>query len=154
MTESDRLHLSDLTARATSNDPGVWPEFDLTSLLTGEATLDREHAELIGILRQLWQMARRPEHHTEFFDLFSKLGGRLFNHFENEEKIIASFGFPESLLRLHAISRDEIIQQYVQINIELMQGVIPNPEVVPFVIRDWILDHLKNDMTLWHARQV
>ena len=153
MTGSDRLNSPSLATSTTAHDPGFWPEFDLASLLTGVTTLDREHAELIGVLRQLRQLAGRPERHTDFFDLFSELGGRLFKHFKNEETIITSFGFPDSQLRLHAISRDEIIQQYVQINIDLMQGKIPDPEAVVVVIRGWILDHLvRNDMRLWSGQ--
>lgn len=91
-------------------------------------------------------MADTPERHADFFDFISRLGGgRLFKNFNNEDNVIASFGFTVSQLRLHAFSCDDIVRKYIQISKELMQGRVP--ETVVILVSNWILDHLvKNDM--------
>lgn len=111
-------------------------------LLIGVPVIDDEHRELA---RQLDELVGNPQDlpdSANFLETLSQLGGQINAHFNNEERFFKSLGMPEALVSSHVQAHTDILVQYTQLNIDLMQGKAPNRTDVLRLIKDWIIGHI------------
>ena len=112
------------------------------SLLTGVPSIDAEHAELIAQLDSLDANIQVRLDSATFSETLSQLGSQITAHFNNEESIFKSFGMPEEVVASHVQAHTEILEQYTQLNMDLMQDKVLSRSVVLRMIKDWIIGHV------------
>ncbi|MEI7429519.1 MAG: hemerythrin family protein [Betaproteobacteria bacterium] len=113
-------------------DPLMW---------IGVPLIDLEH---LSLLSQLNRMIDNPDEllgSQEFIDVLTGMGGELSAHFYNEEQLLASCGMPESDVEQHLHAHTEILEQYAELNFDLMEAKPLNRADVLRMIRDWINGH-------------
>ena len=98
------------------------------------------------------ELAPSCDQSDSFFDLFSAIGQKMFNHFAHEETIISKLTIPEDQARLHCLAHMEIIQQYTQLNLDIMHGKVLERWRIINMMRDWIVIHcIRHDLKLKSA---
>ena len=119
------------------------------TLLLGIPSIDKEHADLVA---QLDLLIGDPDAHPDseaFSQILSRLGQQISAHFTTEEAVFLSFGMPTALVSNHIQAHNNILEQYARLNLDLMQGRIPNRFDTLLSIKGWIVDYVLNhDLTL------
>jgi hemerythrin-like metal-binding protein len=113
-----------------------------SSLLTNVSSIDREHFELVSLLDALINNHDAHPDTDAFSEIMGRLGGQLGTHFRNEEKILKLFAKPESELLSHSQAHTDILDQYVQMNLDLMEGKALSRDDALVAIKRWIITHL------------
>jgi len=115
----------------------VSPEFRI-----GLPAIDAEHGVLMESLRRL-HLAPRDEPRSEpFLEVISLLGQQLILHFGNEEKHLNSCGLPNDEIRNHIRAHNHILEQYAQLQDDLMADKDINQSSVLTMIQHWIVTHI------------
>jgi hemerythrin-like metal-binding protein len=112
------------------------------SLRIGVPSIDNEHHALMS---QLDRLNRNPEAHPRseaFLDILNQLGEQIGAHFENEEAYLRSCGMPHEKVAEHVQAHTEILDQYVRLNLDLMEGKPVTRADVLLMIKRWIVDHV------------
>lgn len=124
-------------------DPDTLHRTDLESaLLIGEASIDKEHQALLRqleILMESDQTSPDTEGHSE---LLSQLGREITEHFSHEEALCKALGMPAAEAERHQQAHTRIVEQYVQLNLDLMRGIIPDHQQVAHLVGEWIVGHI------------
>ncbi len=113
-------------------------------LLIGVPSIDQEHADLVV---ELDALANDPQAHPEgnaFSTTLGRLGAKIGEHFANEEKVLKSIGMADDEFSQHAVAHDEILEEYTQLNFDLMDGKVFERSAVLASIRGWIIDHIRS----------
>ena len=126
-----------IESKLSSAAPTVDP-----SLLTGVPSIDEEHAELVSLLNSLSATIQVKLDSAAFSESLSQLGSQINTHFYNEERIFKSFSMPEDVVLSHVRAHTEILEQYTQLNIDLMQDKVLSRSVILRMIKDWIIGHV------------
>lgn len=114
------------------------------SLRIGLPSIDDEHQALFAQLDVLANN-RQAQPDGEVFSLvLVRLGEQIRGHFDNEEKILHSIGMVGDEISQHVFAHDEILEEYAQLNIDLMQGKALARCAVLESIRNWIIDHVRS----------
>lgn len=111
-------------------------------MLIGVRSIDEAHEELIGQLDLLMSDADALVDSVHFSEIFSQLGLAITEHFRDEEAVFKALPMPTDLVAGHIQAHNDILRQYTQINLDLMDGIRPGRADVLAMIRAWILDHL------------
>ena len=116
---------------------------DLASLtLIGAASIDKEH---LALFAQLDRLHGNPSAHPDteaFLEVFSRLGRQISAHFDSEEGILKACGMPPDQIAAHVQAHDEILEQYAQLNLDLMEGKKLTRSEALLTIKRWIIDHV------------
>jgi hemerythrin-like metal-binding protein len=127
-----------------SNIPSGSHRFDIDrSMKTGVASIDREHEALFA---QLDRLLENPQAHPEsepFADVLSHLGPQISAHFDSEERILKSCGMPAHEVAEHVDAHTGILEQYAQMNCDLMEGKALARTEALRMVESWIVDHLR-----------
>lgn len=113
-----------------------------TSLLLGVSAIDSEHDELV---RQVDSYLSKPDteiNSERFTDFLSQLGNQLRKHFTNEESYLKTLPMPANEIAGHVEAHTTILQQYTQLNIDLMHGKNLNHGDILLMIKGWIFGHV------------
>ena len=112
------------------------------SLLIGVPSIDKEHHDLILQLDRL--MSNLSTHHdTESFSkVLGLIGGQIKTHFVNEESVFKSIGMPETDVTSHVQAHGHILEQYTQLNLDLMQDKAFDQSEAIRMIKGWIIGHV------------
>lgn len=113
-----------------------------SSLLIGESSIDSEHHKLISQLDALIDAPGPLIDSAVFSEVLSQLGQQIDAHFDNEEKILALFHMPVDEIRLHVQAHSDILEQYIQLNFDLMAGETLSRTGVIEMIKGWIIHHV------------
>lgn len=118
-------------------------------LLIGVPAIDKEHGELA---RQLDELVANPQDQPDsanFLETLSQLGGQINAHFNSEEKFFKSLGMPDALVSNHVQAHTDILVQYTQLNMDIMQMKVPDRADVLKLIKNWIIEHIvRHDLTI------
>ena len=118
-------------------------------LLIGVPAIDKEHGELA---RQLDALTANPQDQPDsanFLETLSQLGVQINTHFNNEERLFKSLGMPEALVSSHLRAHTDILVQYTQLNMDIMQKEVPDRADVLKLIKNWIIEHIvRHDLTI------
>lgn len=119
----------------------TWTE----QLSVGNATLDSEHQNLIGMINSV-EHALRTGNETALLRAFKLLTDCARLHFMNEEKIVQAAEFPvEYHKRTHQYLQKEL--QYIREELEAKSGMWSEGAVEHFsrMLGSWLMDHLSMD---------
>lgn len=112
------------------------------SLMTGVASIDAEHGTLIDSLRRLHLAPAGETRSESFLEVISQLGQQLIQHFDNEEKIIRTCDMPVTEVDEHILAHNEILEQYAQLQDDLMSGRHLAQAEILEMIQHWIMTHV------------
>lgn len=112
------------------------------SLMVGIPSIDAEHLELIARLDSVLSDPHAHPDSDAFSEYLSKLGHLLVSHFTHEEKLLVATGMPADEISEHIHVHGEILEQYTQLNFDLMQGKAYDKISVLTMIKDWIVTHV------------
>lgn len=111
-------------------------------LLIGVPSIDREHHELVRHLDRLIYNDNVIPDSAHFSEVFSQLGGLIIKHFNSEETVIRSCGMPLEEIHVHVQAHDAILEQYTQLNDDLMGDKARTMSEIAATMKNWIIDHL------------
>ena len=112
------------------------------SLLLGVPSIDSEHDDLV---KQLDKLASQPDaipNSERFTSILSQLADQINSHFTSEEKFFKSLPMPADEIASHVKAHTDILNQYAQLNFELMQGKALNRTDILVLIKSWIVEHV------------
>lgn len=112
------------------------------SLLIGVPAIDSEHRKLFDRLDRLIADPKAPPESEAFSSVLSELGMMLLEHFRLEETQFQALGMPQDLVRDHLQAHTEIIDQYTQLNLDLMHGKSVDRTEALRMIQGWVLGHV------------
>lgn len=115
----------------------------LNALKTGNKRIDDEHADLFVALEKL-QKAVQSEgiQSAQFSEIFSRIGLDLARHLRDEESLFIDSDMPVEDVFKHIKAHVQIMEEFSQLNMELMQGKFIDDITVINQARQWILNHL------------
>lgn len=116
----------------------------------GLPEIDRQHGQLIDQLNHLIAGAQASLSSETLVDVLSNLGGELADHFRFEESLFEALGMPQKHRAEHTTAHEEILAQYVELNLALMNGTCraSHAEIL-LLVRRWVTGHiLKYDIHL------
>jgi hemerythrin-like metal-binding protein len=108
----------------------------------GVPSIDREHHDLVVRLERLINHDDVTPNSARFSEVFSELGRLLAAHFRNEENLFKSCGMPLDDIEAHIDAHHAILEQYVQMNDDLMQGKERPMMEIAAMIKNWVIGHL------------
>lgn len=117
-------------------------EENLVSLEIGDRLIDREHEWLLRCLQHLLDTPESLHGRDEFFDSLGQLGTELSRHFAHEEALMKSLKMPADLVAEHVKAHLVIIEQYAELNLDLMFGRQHAKNTLVRMVGAWILDHI------------
>ena len=110
-------------------------------LLTGDASVDEEHYELIMQLNSLLDNPEARPGTEHFSEKLSQLVGQINAHINDEEQFFMSLSMPADVTRRHIEAHTEIIDQYTRLNLDLMHGKKLDRYDVLRMIKGWVIEH-------------
>lgn len=112
------------------------------SLRTGIPAIDQEHHELVCALDWLLNNEDASPGTEGFSRAINHIGLLLKSHFVKEEEVFVSLGMPEVDVLRHAEAHRRILDQYNQVNDEIIKGEKKSRSEVLRLFRGWIIDHI------------
>ena len=113
------------------------------SLLIGLPSIDQEHSALLAQFNRLLENHPGETTSESFSDVLSRLGPQISAHFDSEERILKTSGMPADQVADHVHAHTVILEQYTQMNCDLMEGkALAWPDALRMV-KGWIIDHLQ-----------
>lgn len=112
------------------------------TLQTGLPSIDAEHGALIESLRRLHLAPTGQARSEAFLEIISQLGQQLIQHFGNEEKHLNSCGMPAAEVHSHFRAHNTIIEQYAQLQYDLMAGKHLDQATILSMVQHWITTHI------------
>ena len=130
-----------------ANLPFVWKD----EYSVGDATIDRQHRDLIGLMNELYDLLSLPvsEQGEGMVDhLFGGLAEYIYTHFAYEEQRMVDARYPENLLAQHRGEHNAIVKKIRHFHIEVAEGNHDAlQELLPFLYGDWLIHHIcESDM--------
>ena len=113
------------------------------SLALGVPSIDREHFALLAHLDRLLINESALPGSEAFSEALGRIGPQISTHFENEEGYMRRCGMPPDDVAAHVAAHHQILEQYVQLNYDLMKGRVPTRSDALQMIRAWIVDHVR-----------
>lgn len=113
------------------------------SMLIGVPSIDREHSALISQLNRLIENPLAEPDSESFAEILSLLGPQISSHFDDEEMVLKTCGMPAAEVAEHVEAHTEILEQYAQMNCDLMEGKPLSRSDALREVKDWIVDHLR-----------
>lgn len=112
------------------------------ALQLGVPAIDGQHRSLIDVLDRLVTDDQAVPGSERFSDVVTRLGHDLGLHFEFEERALQRLDMPAAQVEAHVAAHGAILQQYVELNFELMrQDLVVRSDVIARV-RSWVLEHI------------
>lgn len=111
--------------------------------LIGEPTIDKEHHELFDLINAFhthWQEDRKR---SEIANILSKLVKYAELHFQHEEAIMATAGYP--LLDEHRAVHEKLFLSIFQLNEGYMNNLRGIEMDTMKFVRDWLIQHIINN---------
>jgi hemerythrin len=128
----------------TANTPPTSFRIDVDpSMLIGVHSIDREHFALLTQLNRLIENPLADPASESFVDVLSHLGPQISAHFDSEEGVLKSCGMPAHEVAEHVEAHTAILEQYAQMNCDLMEGKTLARSEALREVKDWIVDHLQ-----------
>lgn len=101
-----------------------------------------EHRALFRQLDRLVENTHATPDSESFTEALTHLGVQIRAHFGNEEAVMQSFGLPDHDLAAHVEAHSEILRQYTDLNLALMNEKKLERSKVLAMIKQWIIEHL------------
>lgn len=111
-------------------------------LAVGIPSIDAEHRQLINELNRLARAPQGSATSEPFSENISRIGQIIIEHFQNEEEILGKHGLDHEEIVRHINAHNRIVEQFTQLQFDLMSGKAVKCEEVLAMIRSWIVTHL------------
>lgn len=111
-------------------------------LAVGIPSIDAEHRQLICELNRLMRAPQNSATSEPFSENISRIGQIIIEHFQHEEEILGKHGLDHDEIVRHVSAHNRIIEQFTQLQFDLMSGKAINCDEVLAMIRSWIVTHL------------
>jgi hemerythrin len=118
-------------------------EFD-NNLITGNATIDEQHKELISRIRQLVSSCENGDGKRKAIQMLDYLNEYTEFHFAAEEKLQEEAGYPE--IEQHKKQHMEFKKTIEEMNDFLLESEGPTEQFISQIERDvvnWLFKHIK-----------
>jgi len=115
-----------------------------SSLLTNVPSIDREHFDLVSLLDSLIDNPNAHPDTEAFSEVLGQLGCQIGAHIKNEERILESFAMPEHELLSHIQAHSDILDQYIQMNLDLIEGKTLFRDDALVIVKHWVITHILN----------
>lgn len=136
--------MDSIISTVTANTPPTSFSIDVApSMLIGVQSIDREHYALLTQLNRLIENPLADPASESFVDVLSHLGPQISAHFDSEEGVLKSCGMPAHEVAEHVEAHTEILEQYAQMNCDLMEGKPLSRSDALLTVKGWIIDHLR-----------
>lgn len=112
------------------------------SLQIGLPAVDRQHRALINELNRLIADTAAVPSSEAFSDILTQIGRQLGAHFGYEESLFEALGLSGEEIARHLAAHEEILSQYVELNIDLMHAQTRTRPEVLAMVRDWVRTHI------------
>lgn len=113
-----------------------------STLHIGLPSIDAEHGILMESLRRLHLAPSGNARSEPFLEVISQLGQQLIQHFDNEEKHLNGCGMPATEVNSHFRAHSTILEQYAQLQDDLMAGKLLDQSAILSMIQHWITTHI------------
>lgn len=110
--------------------------------LLGLPEIDSQH---LALFAQFDRLIGKPHSHPvaePFSEILSQLGRQIDAHFVSEESLLKACGMPPEELAEHLAAHEEILEQYAQLNLDLIAGKGIGQQSILEMVRRWIVDHI------------
>ena len=110
--------------------------------LLGLPEIDSQHLALFTLFDRL---IGKPHSHPvaePFSEILSQLGRQIADHFDSEESLLKACGMPRDELAEHLAAHEKILEEYSQLNLDLMAGKAIGQQSILEMVRRWIVDHI------------
>lgn len=124
-----------------ADDGGDLVQFD-RSLHIGLPAVDKQHGALIGELNRLIAAPAALPSSDLFTDVLSRLGRELGAHFRFEESLFPGLGMHQDEIDTHVAAHQEILSQYVDLNLDMMHSRTRSRADVLVMVRNWVMEHI------------
>lgn len=133
-----------IISTVTANKPATSFRVEVDpSMLIGVQSIDKEHFALLTQLNRLIENPLAEPTSESFAEVLSQLGPQICAHFDSEERVIRSCGMPADEVAEHVEAHTEILEQYAQMNCDLMEGKTLARSEALREVKGWIIDHLR-----------
>lgn len=106
------------------------------------SSIDKEHYDLLSQFNALNSDIDLSAHSARFSEALSRLGQKISTHFDNEEKIFMSSEMSVDAMLAHVQAHSTILEQYTQLNLDLMDGKTFARVELLSMIKHWVIDHI------------
>jgi hemerythrin-like metal-binding protein len=111
-------------------------------LRIGVPSIDSEHFHLVMLLDCLILGPTETSQAERFSEVLHALGQQIAHHFNSEEMFFRSCGMPYHEVSAHIQAHDAILEQYAQLNMDMMANEAQALSGAARMIKQWILGHL------------
>jgi hemerythrin len=111
-------------------------------LMTGNAVIDSEHQELIGLIEQLEFAGSGPEG-ISIAEALDQLTDYVFVHFQMEEKLMRREAYPPDALEAHLAEHRKLDQRTRELVQEYSDGTLSTVDPIVDFLYDWLRDHIQ-----------
>ncbi len=112
------------------------------ALSIGISSVDKEHMALIGVLDRLTESDEASTASDSVSELVTRLGTMLRAHFKHEEVFIRASAMPDVDKEAHMQRHNQILEQFVDLNMEAMGGRHRSLGELGALIKAWVVDHV------------
>ena len=123
------------SARRSALDP---------SMLIGVPEIDEQHATIVSQLERMVGLGGELVAPDLFTDLLGLLGRTLSDHFDTEERYFERWDMPGHAIAAHRFAHSAILDQYAELNLDLMNRKAIDPADVARMLKDWIVGHVRD----------
>ncbi len=117
------------------------PQLEWSDVLTvGNDEVDRQHQDLVGRLRDLYDLAGRAPHSRDFLDALRALAAVVGDHFRDEERLFAGRDDPEAAR--HRLAHTSLLNAFATAVADLERGRVTALGLVRGFLAPWLLDHI------------
>lgn len=110
----------------------------------GVASIDHQHARLVGIINQLYALVLKHDTATSLEKVFDELARYTEQHFAYEEKVFAENGYPK--LEEHRAHHEEFKQRLADYRDRIggRNDTILAADIL-HMLKQWLTDHIATD---------
>lgn len=112
----------------------------------GDATIDKQHRELIALMNDLYELICLPEAErgAGMIDhLFGGLAEYIYTHFAYEEQRMVDARYPAGKLAAHREEHNKIVRQIRQFHAKVTEGDHEAlKDLLPYLYGDWLIHHI------------
>jgi hemerythrin len=110
------------------------------SYSVGVDSIDEQHQELFDVVNRLHLSMKEGTSKETFSELLREVANYAIYHFENEEKYMRQFDYPD--LDKHKDQHDTFVSKVLDLQSQMDQGrLFLSIEMISF-LSDWIHDHV------------
>ena len=110
------------------------------SCSVGVSSIDEQHQELYDVVNRLHLSMKEGTAKETFSELLGEVANYATYHFENEEKYMRQFDYPD--LDKHKAQHDIFVSKVQDLQSQMDQGrLLLSIEMISF-LSDWIHDHI------------